>query len=427
MIEFSKEFLFGATLSAYPIEGDSFNCDWWRWEQRPGRIRDGASAHPGARHFEFALQDIELAHRLGLRALVFEIEWSRVEPEEGQSNNLAMGHYVRIAEAMVQRGIEPIVVMHHATSPIWFADSGGWHGKNAVGHFWRYAETVINALAPICRHWIPILEPLHVATQGYIQGCWPPGLHAPKLAYAAVANQFRAHRAVYESLKLARADARVGFSVRARRCAPSNNDSAWDLRMARREQERSVRLPLDGMVHGNWRSPFKSVDIDGGSVDFIVVSYDGPESVRFVWNKPKLEFAEVAGDAPPEALHVGLEHTLLDLSHYGLPLLIAGAGIATADDAERSRYLLEVCASIRRVQTRGVKVFGFCYRSLLDSFEWDAGYSKRYGLVHVDRPTAARTPNASAYLLKDIAEHSAIRPGAVARFSPGWTEQETKA
>ena len=115
-----------------------------------------------------------------------------------------------------------------------------------------------------------------------------------------------------------------------------------------------------------------------------------------------------------------LAEALGRISVWGVPLLVTGAGMPTDDDAERCSYLLDQVQAIEAGRLRGVAILGFCYRSLLDGFEWRHGLTRRYGLIHVDRETLARTPNPSAFLYQDIARNGGIRPGAVARYCPAW-------
>lgn len=425
MLEFREEFLFGASTSAHGVEGGNFGNDWWRWEQRPGRIRDGATSQPAADHYARFESDFDLARRLGHRAHLFSVEWSRVEPEEGVFDEDAVAHYAAVLDALAQRGIEPICALHHVTAPAWFAARYGWHHPEAATRFARFVRHVAPSWTSKCRWWTPILEPMHFLTHAYLEGRWPPGVRNPYKAVRAMVQLAEAHAQAYCILHAHREDVQVGLAVRGRLVQPLDADNPWDLRTARREQRRSNRWMADAVVWGHWPFPSKTACHLKGTADFIGVSYYGLETVRFAAICPRTVFTlrtDPQGTpctseeyAPrPE----GLYDVLQELAGYGLPLLVTGNGIATEDDADRCAYLLAHLAQVHRALRDGIDVRGYIYRSFLDGFEWTEGYTSRYGLVHVDRNTLARTPNPSAYLFKDICETGALRPGMLERFYP---------
>jgi len=172
VITFPKDFLWGATTSAYQVEGGNFNTDWWRWEQRPGRIADRRTSQSAADHAEHYEADFELARKLGHNAHLFSIEWSRVQPEADHFDHQAMAHYANVVDALVRRGLEPVCVLNAVALPAWFARQGGWRSRDAAEVFGRYVERVVEALASQCRRWIPVWEPEFLATMAWIEAVW---------------------------------------------------------------------------------------------------------------------------------------------------------------------------------------------------------------------------------------------------------------
>jgi len=425
VIAFPKEFLWGATTSAYQVEGGNFGTDWWRWEQRPGRIADRRTSSRASEHFDHYEADFELARKLGHNAHLFSIEWSRVQPEPDRFDNEALVHYAAVADALARRNIEAICVLNHVTLPFWFASHGGWSRREAPAVFGRFAERVVEALAERCTRWVPLFEPEYLATMAWIEGLWPPGRGQFWRAFPALNHMMQAHAASCDIIRRIQPDAKVGISIRARNCAPLNAESAWDLRAARREMRRANCLLPDAACREGLRFPLGRARTLGGTADFIAVSYYGKEHVRFHGGKP-LQLFRAVTDSQGKAIRPsiyetapeGLWDVLNELARYDKPLIIAGNGINTHHDAERCAYIASHLAIVREAIVNGIDVRGYFHRSFLDGFEWTDGYSARYGLVHVDRETLARTPNPSAYFYKDICDSGTIRPGSIAKFAP---------
>ena len=122
-LTFPKDFLWGAATSSHQVEGNNTNNDWWEWEQtRLLEARSGLACDQWNR-FE---EDFKLVQTLGHNAHRFSIEWSRIEPQEGQFDAAALNHYRAMIESLKSKGIEPIVTLHHFTLPLWLAHQGGW-------------------------------------------------------------------------------------------------------------------------------------------------------------------------------------------------------------------------------------------------------------------------------------------------------------
>ena len=170
MIQFPKDFLWGAATAAYQVEGGNIHADWWRWEKKAGKENSGLACC----HYDLYASDFTLAKDLGHNAHRLSVEWSRIEPEEGEFSQVALQHYVDVILALRARKIEPVVTLHHFTNPDWIADSGGWENKKVVASFLRYSEFVVRALAAHVRYWITVNEPTIYFSHAYIFGVWPP-------------------------------------------------------------------------------------------------------------------------------------------------------------------------------------------------------------------------------------------------------------
>lgn len=431
---FPENFLWGASLSGHQAEGENFASDWWRWEQRPGRIAKDHTSERAAGVLHRYVDDLELARQFGHNAFLFSLEWSRIQPEPDEFDEQALAHYARVFETLRKLGLEPICVLHHVTLPRWFAEEYGWHHRDAPALFGRYAEHVAKAYAPHCRWWIPVREPMHWITMAYLYKRWPRPRGALRRARLALVNLARAHAAGYRALHARRDDALVGPAVHARRFMPADENSPWDVRAKLREERRSNRLYLDAIVNGKWPLAYLRDRTVQNTADFIGVSYYGRERVRFALAKPSRVFAQTvdaAGKAvPPERYESdpeGFADILRELSEYDRPLIVTGNGLATDDDKERCAYLLQHAGALRRALDEGVDLRGYVHRALVDGFEWENGYTRRYGLIHVDRKTQSRTPNPSAFLYKELCRTGTISPGAVARYCPEAATQPESA
>jgi beta-glucosidase len=403
-------FLWGTSQSGHSIEGENFASDWWRWEQRPGRIAGGGTSREGADFMHRFARDLALARDLGHNAFLFSLEWSRIELERGTTDGAALACYREVFEALRANALEPICVLQHVTVPRWFYEAGGWRREESVGEFRAYVERVIAEFAPFCRYWIPIREPMHWITMACMERKWPGPPRKIFDAVACLEHMTAAHIAAYRAIHAWRDDALVGAGVHARRFFPADANSPWDVRTQRRETRR-----CDGRF-------LRDVE---GAFDFIGLAYYGREYVRFAPFCPTTLFARLTdehgrGVSGPEYKPdaQGLVETVEAYREFNKPMLITANGFATDDDMKRSAYIVEHSRAVERVRTSGAPLMGYLYRSLLDGFEWEAGYTRRFGLVHVDRGTQSRTPNPSAFLFRELCRTGTISPGAVARYCP---------
>ena len=400
------DWLWGACLSGYRVDGGHYDADWTVWEQRPGRIAGAATAGSTSRHWERAGDDVRLAAEFGLNAVLIGLEWSRWEKSPGAFDGSAERHYRNVLEACASAGLEPVCVLQMITQPKWFADLGGWAAPESVERFLGFVRMVADLLGERCRYWIPVWEPVHAASKSYREGAWPPGRRNWLTERRAIRNLTGAHTASYALLKERVSQCRVGASVRARVYAPADPESAWDARLMLREEQSCLRDFLGA--------------VDPASVDFLALSLDDSERIRWSWRRWMSGFADwspLSESSLDDAAYVqALEDTVTALSGFDVPLWLTGAGVAGPDEATRCRRLAAHARAALAMLDGGRKVQGLFHRALLDGFEWHEGFAKRYGLIHVDRDSGVRTPNGSALLMRDIADSGAVRPESVERF-----------
>ncbi|HDP33629.1 MAG TPA: glycosyl hydrolase family protein [Candidatus Hydrogenedentes bacterium] len=415
-MQLPETFLYGATIGAHQVEGADFESDWWRWEQRPLRIRDGETSERGAGHLTRYEDDLKLARKLGHNAVCISVSWPRIQPAADRFDRNALDHYQRVFSSAASCGLTPLCILHHITQPVWFSERGGWHGADAATLFQDYARQVAATLGGLCRWWLPVYEPEFWLTRVYRERRWP-GWEGG--GYRAALRQLAAaQRLTAAAIREACPEALVGVSVRGAVVEPMDPHSPWDARAAQREQHRINMRFIEAAMDAS--------DAGEGFMDFIGLSFYGAMRVRFAPLHIRGGFAlpvdERGHDVEADHTHEnaeGIEELLSTFAQLRKPILLTGVGMATEDDNARCLFLRRhIETLLRSMQSGGdgLDVRAFFCASLLDGFEWRHGYTRRYGLVHVKHPGLERTPNPSAWFFKDIAEHGCIREGAEKQF-----------
>ncbi|MBF0485639.1 MAG: glycoside hydrolase family 1 protein [Candidatus Omnitrophica bacterium] len=392
-ITFPKRFLWGAGTSAYQVEGNNANSDWWDWETTTKRPEPSGLA---CRHYELYDSDFDLIQSLHHNCHRLSIEWSRVEPEEGYFSDHEIRHYEDVIKALKRRGIEPVVTLHHFTNPLWFARLGGWENKDARKYYSRYVEQIVDVLSPHVRFWVTINEPMVYAYYSYLAGLWPPqkksfGLAmkvADTLALAHIDAYGRIH-AIYKRKNFPAPLVSIAQNIRSfvRKNASFKNQAG----AFARDYLFNQRL-IKNLLHT------KSLDFLGVNYytrDVVDVRSWSPAS--FLSDVHKTDPAEIkknslGWDVYPE----GLLDNLLHLKKYQLPIFILENGICTHDDNERWEFIQAHLKCVHDAMKKGAPVMGYLYWSLLDNYEWADGYAPRFGLVDVDYTTFKRTVRDSA-------------------------------
>jgi len=397
MIKFPRNFLWGAATSAHQVEGDNSNNDWWEWEQR-AKFRSAQAC----RHYELYQQDFDLAKELRHNCHRLSVEWSRIEPQPGKFDESAIAHYHKVLGALNERGLKPVVTLHHFTSPIWFSRLGGWARPKSQLYFLRFTERVVKEFAKDVRFWITINEPTVYAYYSYFLGIWPPQEKSIWKAKAVLDNFSAAHikayrliRAIYKEQDLVPALISVASNLEAfEYCRPNllNKISVYlrnkfyNLSFIEKLIRRHTLDYIGLNYYGRHLVDARSLSVQGIFMD---VCRD---------NHLMLKKNSLGWDIYP----LGLYKLLLQLKKYKLPVLITENGVCTEDDALRWEYIYGHLQSINRAMQEGVKVIGYIHWSLLDNFEWDKGFIPRFGLIHVDYNNYKRTIKASARKMTDF-------------------------
>jgi len=396
MIKFPPGFLWGAATSAYQVEGDNRNSDWWQWEKDAGKERSG----PACRHYELYKRDFDLAVRLQHNAHRLSIEWSRIEPREGKFSQKELKHYLDVILALKKRNIEPVVTLHHFSNPAWFARSGGWLDNRAASRFLGFCEFVVRPLAKHVRYWITINEPTIYISHAYILGVWPPQVKSYIKAYIVEEHLAQAHVQAYDMINKVYKELNLGYPF------VSIAQHLMDYIPHKKDLKNQLAVYLrDRLYNMGFLERIIRYSPERKHLDFIGLNYYS----RQVVDPKKFGLENLAMDVldkkytrcPTNSLGwaiypKGIYDLLLELKNYGLPVMITENGICTEDDNQRWEFIYSHLSYIHRAMSKGVEVIGYLYWSLMDNFEWDKGFAPRFGLIKVDYATLKRTLRRSA-------------------------------
>lgn len=398
-LTFPPGFLWGAGTSAHQIEGHNTYSDWWRSEQE-GRIP--VPSGDACESWALWQEDQRLVRDLGLNAYRFSVEWARIEPEPGQFNQAALGHYRQQVEALRAANIEPVVALHHFTSPLWLHEQGGWADPRVVQRFRAYTERVVDALGDLVTWWVSINEPTSLGGRGYIEGAWPPHRQHDLQSYVRQLHwSIRAHAAARQVVRARTPRALVGMTFDLNHMDPLRR---WDpfghfaVRVYERLREHFLTRAVPHM-------------------DYIGVNYYGMLKIASdprPWRQPALRktarLEGVTSDYTWNPTAVGLYHALRAASRFHKPLLITETGLTNEDEGARAEFIVQHVRQVHRALREGIDVRGFLYWSLIDNYEWTDGYAKRFGLYRVDftTPGKPRTQRPSALALEQVARANGL-------------------
>ncbi|MBK1640878.1 beta-glucosidase [Chromatium okenii] len=450
---FPANFLWGAATSAYQIEGDPLADGagasiWHRFAHTPGRVANGDTGDRACGHYRRWAEDVALLAELGMTAYRFSVAWGRVLPDgRGAVNQRGLDFYRRLVDALVERGITPMLTLYHWDLPAALQDRGGWRNPDSPAWFADYAQVLFHALDDRVPLWVTINEPWVVTIPGHVDGELAPGLRdldaAPRVAH----HLLLAHLAAVAAYR-ASGRHQIGIAVNLEPQHPASAALA-DQMAAQRRDAFINRWFLDLLLLGSYppemaeifgaawpeeftpisnppNPPFSKGGESSPTTDFIGVNYysrglvQAEPTVRPLGARRVSPAAEVPITTMGwEVYPAGLTATLLWLrERYGaLPLYITENGAAFADppaahgvidDAQRVDYLRSHLHAAALALAQGVDLRGYFAWSLLDNFEWAHGYAQRFGLVQVDPLTLVRTPKRSASVYRDVIRRGGI-------------------
>ena len=439
--DFPKGFLWGVATSAYQIEGSPLADGagpsiWQRFVHTPGLVHNGDTGDLACDHYRRYADDVALMGRLGVRAYRFSSSWSRVLPRgRGAVNEAGLDFYDRLVDALLERGIEPALTLFHWDLPAALEDLGGWLNPDSARWFADYAAIMFRKLDNRVKLWVTLNEPWVVTDGGYLHGAIAPGHRNRFEAPIATHNLMRAHGAAVQAYR-AEGRHRIGLVVNlepkyAASAGPEDRAATAraDAYMNRQYLEPVFlkRYPEElqeifGEAWPDW--PADDFSLIAQPIDFLGVNYYTRSVTRFEpgsWllkaipvRQPRATYTETGWEVYAQ----GLTDTLVMVKerYGGIPIYVTENGAAFFDpptaecdrvqDPLRADYLRKHIRAVHAAIDAGVDVRGYFVWSLLDNMEWSLGYSKRFGIVHVDFATQRRTPkDSAAFYARVIATH----------------------
>ncbi|MFI9786116.1 glycoside hydrolase family 1 protein [Kitasatospora sp. NPDC051984] len=453
-VSFPPGFAWGAATAAYQIEGAAAEDGrtpsiWDVFSHTPGKVLNGDTGDVAVDHYHRFREDVPLMADLGLTSYRFSLSWPRIQPTgRGPAVERGLDFYRALVDTLLEHGIAPVATLYHWDLPQDLEDAGGWPVRETAHRFAEYAALAARALGDRVPLWSTFNEPWCSAFLGYGSGVHAPGRTNPADALKAAHHLNLAHGLAVGTLReLLPATAQIAVSHNLHLVRPLT-DSAEDREAARRIDAVGNRIWTGPLFNGGYPDDLLAdtaaiVDWDelvrpgdlaeiGRPIDLLGLNYYTPtvvsalhkdtesaepthngghgDSAHSPWPGAEDVRFHLANDDvtamgwPIDA--TGLSESLIGMHRdFGLPLMVTENGAAyedvvgpdgTIDDPERIRYLQLHLAAVADAIAAGADVRGYYLWSLLDNFEWAYGYSKRFGIVHVDYETQRRTPKSSA-------------------------------
>ncbi|HEV7608494.1 MAG TPA: GH1 family beta-glucosidase [Steroidobacteraceae bacterium] len=456
-VTFPTDFLWGVATSAYQIEGAAQldgrgESIWDRFCRTPGKIAHGANGDVACDHYRRFAEDVALMRELGVSTYRFSIAWPRIVPHgRGAINEAGLDFYDRLVDMLQTAGIQPFATLFHWDLPQPLQETGGWARRETAEAFGQYAHVVARRLGDRVHRWITHNEPWCTSMLGYQIGKHAPGLTSWPAALAASHHLLLSHGRAVEAIRDCSKQVQVGIALNLCPAHPASA-SAADADAARHFDGNFNRWFLDplfgrgypadmlrdyaadGRLPDDWETIVARGDLAdiAKPLDFLGVNYYYRAIVRST-RVPEHDNAPRTRHAAPESqwtdmgwevYPAGLYETLLRLHREYSPASIFitenGASFPDSPDSEgrirdtrRTEYLRDHFLAAHRAIDAGVPLAGYFVWSLLDNFEWERGYTQRFGIVWVDYDTQERRFKDSALWYREVIAANAVEPASI--------------
>lgn len=381
-LEFPKGFFWGAAAASFQVEGGIYNNDW----AEGGRQGKVPMVTDGPDHYNRYEEDFDLAKSIGHNSHRMSIEWSRIEPKEGEFDLKEIEHYRKVLQALRDRNMEPFVTLWHFTIPQWLAEKGGLESRKFPEYFAKYCSFVTGELHEECGHWTTMNEPNVMTSTGWVRGDWAPWKknQAYKVPFL-INNLAKAHIKAYKAIKENGLVSEVG--VVKQNIFFHSDWLPWN-------------ICLKYFFNWYWNHYF--LNKVKNHIDSIGLNFY--KHWHFGKTRTKRGVSDMGWEIYPE----GIYYVLMGLKKYDKPVFVSEAGIADEKDTFRAQYIKDFIYWIHKALQDGVHLNGYMYWSLMDNYEWAFGYEKRFGLIEINYETKERKIRPSAYEYKKIIEENAL-------------------
>jgi beta-glucosidase len=425
---FPRGFLWGTATAAHQVEGNNTNNQWWKWEaEGHTNGRSGLACDWWGGRWR---EDFDRAAESGQNAHRFSVEWSRIQPDPDRWDEDALERYRAMLRGLRERGMTAMVTLHHFSDPLWVAERRGWETEDVVPLFEKYVRKTVEALKEYASLWVTINEPNVYALSGYANGAFPPGVNDIKAAVQVEANMARAHAAAYRAIHQVQPEARVGYALHYR---PMVARLPWwplDVLMRNIRYE-GINMAFPSAIStGVMKTPVGKVSIPEarGTQDYLGLNYYSVDTVSFdIRNRRELftrsDFPE-DGDFSdnrfianiPEGLFQSIQWAVR--AYPNLPVIISENGTEDADDHMRPRYLAQHIHQVWRAVNFNWPVRGYFHWSLVDNFEWERGWTQRFGLWGLEVESQKRSRRPSVDLYAAICKENGLSTEMVQQYCP---------
>jgi beta-glucosidase len=435
---FPDGFLWGAATAAYQIEGSSMadgagESIWDRFSHTPGMMKDGDTGDVACDHYNRWREDIDLMTRLNLQAYRFSVSWSRVMPEgRGRINDKGLAFYDRLVDGLLEKGIEPLCTLYHWDLPAALDDRGGWLNPDIADWFADYGQVLFEKFKGRIKTWGTINEPWVIVDGGYLHGALAPGHKSAFEAMIAGHNVLRAHGAAVRRFRqVGEGEIGIVLNIEPKYSASDKPEDEAARRRAEAQMNRWFLDPLMGRgypeelkeVYGEAYREFPKADFDliAEPTDWMGLNWYTravPENAPDAWPvraRPVKQVQHAHTETGWEVYPPAFTDTLVWLHEQTggkLPLMVTENGSAWYDpphamdgrihDPMRVDYLKTHLKAVHDAIGKGVDIRGYMAWSLLDNLEWSLGYSKRFGITHVNFQTQERTIKDSGLLYAEV-------------------------
>ena len=443
-MDFGKNFYWGTATASYQIEGarredDRSDSIWDTFSHKDGAVVRGENGDTACDHYHRLEEDLDLVKGLGCNAYRFSVSWPRLLPDgTGKVNEKGAGFYSRMVDGLLERGITPFLTLYHWDLPQGAEDRGGWLNRDCAEWFADYAEIIFRRFSDRVPFFATLNEPIAIYV-GYALGGFAPGKKLDKLGKQAAHNALLAHGKAVERFRgVASKNSNIGIVVDIWQRHPARDDNAADIALAQKENEESYRFFLNPVFKGRYTDyilekmeregtlpQMKDADFKliGQKLDYfglncynrVVVSTDTiaiQEKIRNAGGN----FSDSGDELYPRSIYDAL-HILKDDYNVSIPVIISENG--TRDESEkiingkihdgyRIRYIQGFLEWLHKAITEGIDVRGYYLWTLIDNFEWTAGYDFKFGIVSNDRETQRRNLKDSALFYSDVVKNNRI-------------------
>lgn len=432
MKEFSlpKNFLLGSATAATQIDGGDYYSDWYYWALGCN-VKNCESPITADEHYILYKEDMAWLKDLKHEVYRFSIDWSRIEPIEGEWNEGAIQHYRNEIGIMLRNGIKPLLTIHHFSVPMWFQTKVGWHNPKSVEYFTRYVYKLIKSIGDLVAEYCTINEPNVLTLYSYITGVFPPGIKNNLCDYFKSSKHLIiAHLKSYKLIHSLRrqmgyTDTKIGFALNM----PYLQSKTPITFISKAVIEYLFLTAYEvGFVEGKLIPPFGTGYPMGKGryCDFFGINYYTRFFVELSPN-PSTLFTKVVikkdlsycerSDIGWEIYPKGIRYVVKDIGDkYDIPIYITENGIADAKDTRRAKFIYNHLLELSKSISQGYKVEEYYHWSLLDNFEWDQGYFPRYGLLAVCYENQKRTNRQSSKFYTRICKHKKVTKELINRY-----------